>query len=464
MEATLMSALTKPTQIYRDTPHTFADEHLIYHMIQTAVDVQPNGYFRYISKTASDRMNCSRATIDRKIDFYEAKGLISRVLIQDQNYKQGRARFFKFLDAALERILFAFHSVQPDLVVLGPGQSSADFEAMKERLRGKSSEVKKTLENHLVNMPIQVQLLPESAERKIADSKRWPLIEANDVPMVEYLDIPNPVAYEERLLRIAKEVDAPDRYIKSLTLVIDKAKKDYPDANPTEEAKIVDLKPVEAQRLERPELNIFYPWSLKPVQEREQVTIDTIEQPTQSAPVAPPVRPEPLQDYPEGPHPSWSQSPLHEAPADDYRLGSIHIEDRAFDYIAKEDDSKVLALITETLSTNMKWLQELSQMLSAHKMKDQLTALIDMKDGIERENEQLRKENEQLRNQLKTVQQTLRPENLRRSQLDAYTMFETFFNLPPQEMYHNRKKYAKQIEDVLQNTFQELMNLSRNIK
>lgn len=455
-----MSALKFNSQIYRDTPHTFADEHLIYHMIQTAVDVQPNGFFRYISKTASDRMNCSRATIDRKIDFYESKGLITRVLIQDQGFKQGRARFFKFLDKALERILFAFHGVEPDLVVLGPGETSDDFEAMKDRLRGKSNEVKKTLETHLVKMPIQVQLLPESAELKLADTKRWPLIEAKEVPGVEYLDIPNPVAYEERLLRIAKQADAPDRYIKGLSLVIDRAKEAHPDADPNEEANIIDFKPLKGQIIENEALNIFYPRSLKPEAEKEQISLDTDSYEEQKQPEAP-VFQESATVY--KPHPSWEKQAQHQTPIEDYRPASIKIEDRAFDHLTKEDDSKVLALITETLSTNMKFMQELTQMLSSHKMKEQLTAIIDMKDSVERENEALRKENEQLREQIKTVQQTLRPEQIRRTQLDAYAMFETFFNLPPQDMYHQRKKYAKQIEDILQSTFQEVLNLSKRI-
>lgn len=451
-----MSAIEMNPQMYRDTPYTFADEHLIYHMIQTAIDVQPNGFFRYISKTASDRMNCSRATIDRKIDFYEAKGLITRVLIQDQGFKQGRARFFKFLDAALERILFAFHGVEPDLVVLGPGETSYDFEAMKERLRGKSNEVKKTLENHLVSMPIQVQLLPESAERKIAGVKRWPLIEAKSVPGVQYLNIPNPVAYEERLLRIAKEVDAPERYIKGLRLVVDRAKEAHPKADPNEEAQIIDMTPVEGQTIENEALNIYYPRSLRVVPDKEQVTLDSLEEKAPEATVS-----ESAKVY--QPHPSWNETPMHTPPAEDYRPASIRIEDRAFDHLTKEDDSKVLALITETLATNMKFMQELSSMLSSHKMKEQLTAIIDMKDAVEKENESLRKENEQLRQQLQMIQKTLRPDVIRKGQLDAYAMFETFFNLPPQDMYHQRKKYAKQIEDILQSTFQEMINLAKRI-
>lgn len=454
-----MSALQKSMGIYRDAPHTFADEHLIYHMIQTAVDVQPNGFFRYISKTASDRMKCSRATIDRKIDFYEEKGLITRALIQDKGFKQGRARFFKFLDATLERILFAFHGVQPDVVVLGPGETSNDFEAMKERLRGKSSEVKKTLENHLVNMPIQVQLLPDTAERKIAGSKRWPLIEANEVPGVEYLDIPNPVAYEERLLRIAREVDAPARYVNSLLTVIDRAKKDIPDADPNESFDIVDLEPRKEQTLENEALNIYYPRSLKVVPDKEQVTLDTVGY--EDAPKQENTFSESAQVY--QPHPSWAKPTEHRTPVEDYRPASIRVDDRAFDHLTEEDDSKVLALITETLATNMKFMQELTSMLSSHKMKEQLTAIIDMKDATERENASLRKENEHLRNQLKLVQEKLRPETIRRTQLDAYAMFETFFNLPPQDMYHQRKKYAKQIEDILQNTFQDVVDLSKRL-
>ena len=450
-----MSAFKLTPHVYRDAPYTFADEHLIYHMIQTAVDVQPNGFFRYISKTASDRMNCSRATIDRKIDFYEAKGLITRVLIQDQGFKQGRARFFKFLDAALERILFAFHGVEPELVVLGPGETSPDFEAMKERLRGKSNEVKKTLENHLVSMPIQVQLLPESAERKIAGTKRWPLIEAKNVEGVQYLDIPNPVAYEERLLRIAQEVDAPERYIKDLRLVVDRAKEAHPDADPKQQATIIDMKPVEGQTIENEALNIYYPRSLRVVPDKEQVTLDTLDQPTQ------PAVSEMATVY--QPHPSWGETPHQAPPKEDYRPASIRIEDRAFDHLTKQDDSKVLALITETLSTNMKFMQELSSMLSSHKMKEQLTAIIDMKDAVEKENDGLRKENEQLRQQLQMIQKTLRPDIIRKAQLDAYAMFETFFNLPPQDMYHQRKKYAKQIEDILQNTFQEMIDLAKRI-
>lgn len=454
-----MSALENATRIYRETPHTFADEHLIYHMIQTAVDVQPNGFFRYISKTASDRMKCSRATIDRKIDFYEEKGLITRALIQDKGFKQGRARFFKFLDATLERILFAFHGVQPEVVVLGPGETSADFEAMKERLRGKSSEVKKTLENHLVNMPIQVQLLPDSAERKIAGAKRWPLIEANDVPGVEYLDIPNPVAYEERLLRIAKEADASERYVNSLLTAIEKAKQDIPDADPNESFDIVDIHPREEQKLENEELNIFYPRSLRVVPDKEQVTLDTVSY--EDTPKQEQAFSESAHVY--QPHPSWVKPQEYREPVKDYRPASIRVDDRAFDHLTKEDDSKVLALITETLATNMKFMQDLSSMLSSHKMKEQLTAIIDMKESTERENDSLRKENEYLRGQLKMVQEKLRPDLLRRAQLDAYAMFETFFNLPPQDMYHQRKKYAKQIEDILQNTFQEVLDLSKRL-
>lgn len=464
-----MSALIAKTQPFKETPYMFSDEHLIYHMIQSAVDVQPNGFFRYISKNSSDRMHASRAAIDRKVEFYMAKGLLTKVMLQDEGFKQGRARFFKFLDASLERMLFAFHGIEPEPIVLGPGETSDDYEAMKKRLFGKSHEVKKSLELHLSNMPIQVQLLPESVELKIADTKRWPLTESSDLPGMEYLDIPNPVAYEARLLRIASKANAPSKYMKSLEDMFEHTREQFPDAPEDVDAKIIDFKPTDAQILKDQNMDVYYPNSLRPPAPKDQqITMDnmaTVHQfPGQGG-----YHPYPAY-YGSQPHPSWQQ-PVFQAPSappvqpiPDYRPASIRIEDRAFDHLSQEDDSKVLALITESLSTNMKFLQDLSSMLSNQKLKEQMTALMDMKASTERENNAIKQENAMLRQQLKFVQDNLSEDKIRRAQLDAYAMFETFFNLTPQDMYQQRKQYAKKIEEILHHTFQDVLNLSRQIK
>ncbi|MGF0347690.1 hypothetical protein ACQR3P_29035 [Rhodococcus sp. IEGM1300] len=463
-----MSALTAKTQPFKETPYMFSDEHLIYHMIQSAVDVQPNGFFRYISKNASDRMHASRAAVDRKVEFYMAKGILTKVMLQDEGFKQGRARFFKFLDATLERMLFAFHGIEPEPIVLGPGETSDDFEMLKERLSGKSHEVKKSLELHLSNMPIQVQLLPESVELKIADMKRWPLTEASDLPGVEYLDIPNPRAYEARLLRIAEKAKAPAKYTKVLTDMLEQTRDQFPDKPEESDPKIIELKPTPKQVLKDENMDVYYPYSLRPPAPKEQqITMDQMAT----------VHPFPNQGYyqPPGyygnqPHPSWGQPVFQAPPAPpvqpepDYRPASIRIEERAFDHLSQEDDTKVLALITESLSTNMKFLQDLSSMLSNQKLKEQMTALMDMKASTERENNAIKHENAMLRQQLKLVQDNLSEDKIRRAQLDAYAMFETFFNLTPQDMYQQRKQYAKKIEEILHHTFQDVLNLSRQIK
>lgn len=451
-----MSAITAKKDFFRATPRLFADEHLIYHMIQSAVDVQPNGFFRYISKTASERMKASRSAIDRKIDFYSEKGLLTKVMLQDEGFKQGRARYFKFLDASLERILFAFHGINPEPTVLGPGESSDDFEAMKDRLRGKSKEVKKALEIHMTDMPIKIQLLPDSVEMKIADDRRWPLTEANDLPGVEYLDIPNPVAYETRLLDIAKKADSPEKYIASLKEMVEKTKAQFPDAVDHVEYEIIDIKPDDRQVLKDDIAEVYYPYSLAPAPKHEQISIDAMSPGQQAAPA-----------YGQAPNPYVFSSHHYPAPHptyEDYRPAEIRIEDRAFDHLTKEDDSKVLSLITETLASNMKFMQDLAQMLSSTKMKEQMTALISMKEGVERENDALKRENAELRAMLAMVHENLNEAKLRKTQLDAYAMFETFFNLTPQDMYQQRKKYAKQIEDILHMTFQDVIDLSRRIK
>lgn len=423
---------------------SFSDEHLLYHMIYTAVDIQPNGFFRYIPPLGEKRFNCMRAPIDRRINHYIETGVIQKVNFQEKGSSEGLSRFFRFVDEDMTNLLFAVHgvSVSKGPVVLGPGEMDEDLEAIKESLKGKKTNISDEKMNELSQLTYKIEPLPANVETKLDTRRRWTLLESNPIEGVVFEGFERGQLIEQverkNSYKNIKHVSLDD--IHSEDYVLKESVKTRVDAPKWE---------TRSKRKTQKQATIFDSKSGTPIPIHEQDTSDESVH----------VRNEKV-DVPETTTPSTTGIG---ALYDDEQF-KIQIEDRPFDFLTKEDDSRVMALITETLTSNMKFLKELTLMLDSHKVKEQLQAVVDMKNRLEVENEQLRKQLKQEEEKRLQLQTVLNETDIRRIQLDMMHQFQNFLNLTPQEMYQRRAEYAKLIEQQVQSGFQPFVTASRNLR
>ena len=418
----------------------FSDEHLLYHMIYTAVDVQPNGFFRYIPPLGQERFNCMRAPIDRRIKHYIDEGILQKVNFQEKGSSEGASRFFRFLDDDMTNLLFAVHGVKKGPVILGPGETDEDLEAIKESLKGKKTNISDEKMDELARLTYKIEPLPSSVETKLDTRRRWTLLESEPVPgtVFEGFERGQLVEQVERKNSHKNIKHVPLDAIRSEDEILDAS---VPPVNDTPKWETRSQRKVEIQDSIFDKQKQEQRLEVRPTGNDEHVH----------------VRNERI-ELPEAQYDDKIEQAIYE---DQFK---IRIEERPFDYLTKEDDSRVMALITETLASNMKFLKELTQMLNVHQIKEQLQAVVEMKNRVEKENEDLRRQLEEEKERRLKLQASLDEKEIRRIQLDLMNSFQNYLNLTPQEMYSRRIEYAGLVEQKVHSAFQSFVNASRQLR
>lgn len=457
-----MNAIKKNKEVANNLSNdfkSFSDEHLIFHMIYTAVDVQPNGFFRYIPPLGQKRFNCMRSRIDRRMEHYIKSGVLEKVNFQEKGSRDGLSRFLRFVDQDMTDLLFAVHGIhgQKGPIILGPGETDEDLESIKESLRGKKTSISDEKMDELSRITFKIQPLPASVETKLDTRRRWTLLESQPIEGVYF------EGFEKG--QLIDQIERKNTYPLTKKIPLEDLMSEDEILNVSTPAPVDTPKwetrsrRAVAKQLTTNNFENQIEEKVEPKHDQEPVQIQTPTPEDEKVYI----RHEKVEVDDQISTGSY-QDNEKDAGSFDESLLKIHIEDRAFDYLAKEDDSRVLALITETLTSNMKFLKELSMMLEGNKLKGQLQAIVDLKNRLEKENEQLRHQVEEESKKRLQLQTIMNETSIRNVQLDMMNEFQNFLNLTPQEMYQRRNEYARLIESKVHSAFQPFVDVSRKLR